>query len=143
MTTPDSSTDPQSPLEIPEEHFDATLGLQVISATPELVTARVPVEQKIRQPFGIVHGGVYCSIAEAVASIGTWLGVRDDGKIAMGLANQTSFLRPISDGSIHASAKPCHTGRTTWVWDVEMRDDEERLVAVSRMTIAVRDLPTN
>ncbi|MEI7889656.1 MAG: PaaI family thioesterase [Actinomycetes bacterium] len=143
MTTADSNTGSDSTPEIPEEHFDATLGLEVLGATPDLVTARVPVEQKIRQPFGIVHGGVYCSIAEAVASIGTWLGVRDDGKIAMGLANQTSFLRPISSGFIHASATPCHTGRTTWVWDVEMKDDEGRLAAVSRMTIAVRDLPTS
>ena len=138
-----TDTDAQNPPDLPEEHFDSVYGLQVVDASPKSVTAVVPVGPKVQQPFGIVHGGVYCSIAESLASIGTWLGVRDEGMIAMGVSNQTSFLRPISSGEIHASASPCHTGRSTWVWDVEMRDDEGRLCAVSRMTIAVRPIPTS
>ena len=67
--------------------------------------------------------------------------VTPDGKTAMGLSNQTCFLRPISEGRVHATARARHKGRTTWVWDVEFTDDEERLCALSRMTIAVRDLP--
>jgi len=124
-----------------EQFFDALYGLELISATSKEVQATVEVRDAVKQPFGVVHGGVYCSIAESLASIGTWVGVREEGKIALGISNQTSFLRPISAGLIHAQAKPVHSGRTTWVWDVEMRDDEARLCAVSRMTIAVRKPP--
>ena len=75
-----------------------------------------------------------------MTSIGTWLAVRDDGFSAQGLSNQTSFLRPIVDGTIHAVARRRHRGRTTWVWEVEISDDQARLCALVRMTIAVRDL---
>jgi uncharacterized protein (TIGR00369 family) len=61
------------------------------------------------------------------------------GKVAMGLANQTSFMRPITEGTVHAVARILHRGRTTWVWDVEIRDDAGRLCALTRMTVAVRD----
>jgi uncharacterized protein (TIGR00369 family) len=64
--------------------------------------------------------------------------VMPEGKLAMGLANQTSFLRPITEGTIHAVARVQHRGRTTWVWDVEITDDAGRLCVVTRMTIAVR-----
>ncbi len=126
--------------ELPLEHFDALYGLEVTAASGERVEARVPVTAKLLQPFGIVHGGVHCAIAEAVASVGTWLGVRDEGKIAMGLSNQTSFLRPVVEGDvILAEAVPIHTGSTTWIWDVTLKDGSGRPCAASRMTIAVRE----
>jgi uncharacterized protein (TIGR00369 family) len=64
-----------------------------------------------------------------------------EGKLAMGLSNQTSFLRPITDGTIHATARARHRGRSTWVWEVEISDDEGRLCVLARMTIAVRERP--
>lgn len=100
--------------------------------------ARIPVRADLLQPFGLVHGGLYASVAETLASIGTYLGVHEDGMQAMGLSNSTSFLRPITSGSIHVSARAFHRGRTTWLWDVEIRDDDDRLCATTRMTIAVR-----
>jgi 1,4-dihydroxy-2-naphthoyl-CoA hydrolase len=84
---------------------------------------------------------VYASIAESIASMGTWLAVAPSGKIATGLSNQTSFLRPITDGTIHALAQVKHRGRTTWVWEVEISDDRDRLCVLTRMTVAVRDAP--
>ena len=68
--------------------------------------------------------------------------MRPDGNAAQGMANSTSFLRPIVDGTIHAVARRRHKGRTTWVWEVDITDDEDRLCAIVRMTIAVRPLPT-
>ena len=88
--------------------------------------------------MGLVHGGVYASIAESITSMATHFGVMEDGKSAQGLSNQTSFLRPILEGTIHAVARRRHKGRTTWVWEVEITDDQERLCALVRMTIAVR-----
>ena len=90
--------------------------------------------------MGIVHGGVYAAIAETLASMGTARGVLPDGKVPLGMSNNTSFLRPVSEGTRARRARVAiHRGRTTWVWDVEMRDDEDRLCATSRVTIAVRD----
>ena len=118
--------------------FDGLYGLEVLSISDAEVTARVPVRDEIRQPAGLVHGGVFASIAESMTSIATWRAVRGDGRSAQGLSNQTSFLRPILDGTVHAIARRRHRGRTTWVWEVEITDDQDRLCALVRMTIAVR-----
>jgi len=88
--------------------------------------------------MGLVHGGVYASVAEALTSMATGMAVMGSGMTAQGLSNQTSFLRPITQGAVHATARAKHRGRTTWVWEVEFHDDQERLCALSRMTIAVR-----
>ncbi len=124
----------------PEDAFDATIGF-VVDATPEIgrLTGTLPVRPRVCQPFGIVHGGVYAAIAETLASQGTANAVRADGRVPLGMSNNTSFLRPVSRGSVHGEATAIHRGRTSWVWDVQMRDDEGRLCATSRVTIAVRD----
>jgi 1,4-dihydroxy-2-naphthoyl-CoA hydrolase len=124
-----------------ERTFDALYGLEVIEASDELVRAQVQVRDELKQPMGLVHGGVFASIAESITSMATAMAVYDDGKAAQGLSNQTSFLRPITQGTIHAEARRRHKGRTTWIWEVEITDDEGRLCALVRMTIAVRDLP--
>lgn len=124
-----------------ERTFDALYGLEVIEASDELVRAQVAVRDQLKQPMGLVHGGVFASIAESITSMATAMAVYDDGKAAQGLSNQTSFLRPITQGTIHAEARRRHRGRTTWIWEVEITDDEGRLCALVRMTIAVRDLP--
>ncbi|MCW3040589.1 MAG: PaaI family thioesterase [Solirubrobacterales bacterium] len=124
-----------------EETFDAQYGLQLGEVTPDRVTATVPVSNAVKQPMGLVHGGVYASIAEAITSIGTARVVYEDGMSAQGLSNQTSFLRPILEGTIHATATRRHRGRTTWIWEVDITDDAGRLCAIVRMTIAVRPLP--
>ena len=118
--------------------FDGLYGLQIETLTDEEVRAEVLVRDELRQPAGLVHGGVFASIAESMTSMATWFAVKDLGQTAQGLSNQTSFLRPIVDGTIHAVAHRRHRGRTTWVWEVEISDDAERLCALVRMTIAVR-----
>ena len=86
------------------------------------------------QPMGIVHGGVYAAIAETLASMGTAVGgARRTAALPLGMANNTSFLRPVTAGTIHATATAFHRGRTSWIWDVEMRDDDGRLCATSRV----------
>jgi 1,4-dihydroxy-2-naphthoyl-CoA hydrolase len=119
--------------------FDRLYGLELLDVSDTEAHARVKVRDELRQPAGLVHGGVFASIAETMASIATWLAVHEDGKSAQGLSNQTSFLRPIVDGTIHATARRRHKGRTTWVWEVDITDDQERLCALVRMTVAVRD----
>ncbi len=121
--------------------FDRLYGLELLSYSDEEARAQVEVRDELRQPAGLVHGGVFASIAETLASMATWVAVHEQGMSAQGLSNQTSFLRPIVDGTIHAVARRRHKGRTTWVWEVEITDDADRLCALVRMTIAVRELP--
>ena len=118
--------------------FDRLYGLEIVSIDDEEVRARVPVRDDVLQPAGLVHGGVYASMAESIASAGTWLGVHDQGRTVTGQSNQTSFLRPIVNGTIHATARRRHRGRTTWIWEVDITDDDGRLCALVRMTVAVR-----
>jgi uncharacterized protein (TIGR00369 family) len=118
--------------------FDRLYGLQLLACSDTEVRASVSVRDELKQPAGLVHGGVYAAIAEAMASIATALSVREHGSTAMGLANNTSFLRPVTAGQVHGHARRLHRGRTTWVWDVEFTDDDGRLCALTRMTIAVR-----
>ena len=118
--------------------FDVLYGLNITAFSGDEVRAEVAVRDEICQPFGLVHGGIYASIAESITSVATALGVLEKGDIAMGQSNATSFLRPITQGTVHALAVPVHRGRTTWVWDVSFTDDHDRLCAVTRMTIAVR-----
>lgn len=121
--------------------FDRLYGLEMLSYSDTEVRAQVVVRDELKQPAGLVHGGVYASIAEAMASLATALSVLEQGEVAMGLSNNTSFLRPITQGTVHAHATRVHRGRTTWVWDVRFSDDQERTCAVTRMTIAVRPAP--
>lgn len=102
-------------------------------------SAALPVHDGIKQPYGIVHGGAYATLAESLCSRATFEGCGGD-KAALGQANETIFLKPISAGTVNARARALHRGRSSWVWDVEMTDDEGRLCATSRLIIAVRPL---
>jgi uncharacterized protein (TIGR00369 family) len=118
------------------------IGLEYLEAGPEGVRARLEVTDGVRQPVGLVHGGVFAAMAESMCSSATWLAVKDEGMAAMGQSNNATFIRPITHGHVNASARPRHRGRTTWVWDVEITDDDERLCALVRMTVAVRPVPS-
>jgi uncharacterized protein (TIGR00369 family) len=114
------------------------IGVEYLEASPNEVRARLAVTDDVRQPVGLVHGGVFAAMAESMCSAATWLGVQADGMAAMGQSNNATFLRPITEGHVNATAKPRHRGRTTWVWDVEITDDAGRLCGMVRMTVAVR-----
>ena len=114
-------------------------GLHLDEVGPTEVTGWIDLGPEHHQPWGLVHGGIYAAMAESLASWATALIVVPQGQMAMGLSNNTSFLRPISEGTIHGLATRRHRGRMTWVWDVDISDDDGRLCATSRVTIAVRD----
>ena len=118
--------------------LDELLGLTITEVADGYVRAEVPIRAELLQPQGLVHGGVYAAVAETVASTGTYLGVADEQAMVMGLSNLTSFMRPMTAGTIHADARARHRGRTTWLWEVDLLDDADRLCAASRVTIAVR-----
>ena len=136
-------TEPPLPREAPERTLDAVLGFELLEWGDERARGRFPVEDRVRQPYGIVHGGAYAALAEWIVSAATMAAVRDEGMVAMGQSNHTSFLRPVSSGEITGEAHRIHRGRTSWVWDVDFTDEQGRLCAVTRVTMAVRPAPTS
>jgi 1,4-dihydroxy-2-naphthoyl-CoA hydrolase len=124
-----------------EETLDSHLGFEIIEVKEDSARAQVPVSSRVLQPYGLVHGGVYAALAESLASMATAAAVWEDGNIAVGLSNATSFVRPATGGTVHATATRRHRGRTTWIWDVDMTDDDGRLCATARVTMAVRPKP--
>lgn len=122
--------------------FDVLIGTEWIDDDPARARVRVPMRDELRQPFGLMHGGVMSSLIESVCSRATALAVLDDGMVAMGQSSSVNFLRPITEGSAEVHARARHRGRTTWVWEAEVRDAEDRLCALAQMTIAVRPLQT-
>jgi 1,4-dihydroxy-2-naphthoyl-CoA hydrolase len=122
-------------------HFDALIGTEWLDDSPENARARIAVRDELRQPVGLMHGGVMSTLIESVCSRATALAVLGDGMAAMGQSISVSFMRPITEGHAEVKARVRHRGRTTWVWEAEVVDAEERLCALAQMTIAVRPSP--
>jgi 1,4-dihydroxy-2-naphthoyl-CoA hydrolase len=122
-------------------HFDALLGTEWLDDDPDHARVRVAMRDELRQPVGLMHGGVMSTLVESVCSRATALAVVGDGMTAMGQSISVSFIRPITAGAAEVQAKARHRGRTTWVWEAEVRDSQDRLCALAQMTIAVRPVP--
>lgn len=114
-----------------------TLQINVLEATPERVTATMPVGPRVHQPFGVLHGGASVALAESVASIGASVNLDLNKQMAVGLEINANHLRTVREGLLTAVATPLHLGRSTQVWHIEICDEDEKLVCVSRCTLAV------
>ncbi|AMA75255.1 competence protein ComA [Thermus parvatiensis] len=118
------------------ETLDRTLGVRYLKAEKDEVVAELEVTPKVHQPFGFLHGGATVALAESVASVGGFLNC-PPGHAAFGLEINCNHLRKKREGTIRAVGRPLHVGRTTQVWEVKVYDEEGRLVAASRCTLAV------
>lgn len=114
-----------------------TLGIEVLELTPAKVVATMPVDERTRQPFGILHGGASVALAETVASLGAVMNTDLEHANAVGLEINANHLRAKRDGLVRATAVPVHLGRSTQVWEVRIVDEQERPVCISRCTLAV------
>jgi 1,4-dihydroxy-2-naphthoyl-CoA hydrolase len=122
-------------------HFDALLGTEWLDDDPDHARVRIELRDELRQPVGLLHGGVISTLVESVCSRATALAVVGEGMMAMGQSISVSFIRPVTEGGAEVMAKARHRGRTTWVWDAEVLDDDGKICALAQMTIAVRPLP--
>ena len=114
-----------------------TLGIEILEMSETRVVATMPVDQRTRQPFGILHGGASVALAETVASFGAVAIIDRDRFVAVGQEINANHLRPKVDGVVRATGVPVHVGRSSQVWSIEIRDEEGRLVCISRCTMAV------
>jgi uncharacterized protein (TIGR00369 family) len=116
------------------------LGVEMLETTPQRVVLRIPVDWKVHQPYGILHGGVSALLAESAASLGAALAA-GPGKGVVGIELNASHLRSLRDGHLTATATPVRVGRTVQVWGIELTDDDGRLICESRCTLSVLDAP--
>jgi len=113
------------------------LGIEFIEMTTERIVATMPVDERTRQPFGLLHGGASIALAETVASFGAAFHIDRERYTAVGQEINGNHLRPKLDGVVRAVGTPVHIGRSTQVWTIEIRDEQERLVCISRCTMAI------
>ena len=121
-----------------ERTFEGFLGLNWLELAPNSAHVTFDVRDDLKQPLGLLHGGIYCAVAETVASVATVREVWRDGLIAAGMSNSASFLRPITEGTVDVVASLRHSGETEWRWGHDFRDEEGRVCALVEVTIAVR-----
>jgi len=119
------------------DHYSETMGTTVVRASADEVVLQLEVMPRHHQPMGIVHGGVHCGLIEGACSIGASMAARsrDPNAIAVGLENQTSFIRAVRTGTLTATAVPITRGRTTQVWQAEVRDADGQLIATGRVRL--------
>ncbi|MCE7985448.1 MAG: hotdog fold thioesterase [Caldilinea sp. CFX5] len=115
------------------------LGIEITAIGEDFLTAKMPVDQRTVQPYGLLHGGASVALAETLGSIAALLCVNQAEKVCVGLEINANHVRSARSGSVIGTARPLHVGGTTQVWQTQIVDDQERLVCVSRMTLAVLD----
>ncbi|MBT2694944.1 hotdog fold thioesterase [Bacillus sp. ISL-55] len=114
-----------------------SLGIEIAELEKGKVVATMPVDDRTRQPFGLLHGGASVALAETVASVGAFELVDKENEVVVGLEINANHIRAKKDGLVTAVGTVLHQGRTTMVWDIKITDEEDKLVCVSRCTIAV------
>lgn len=117
------------------------LGIEFTEVGPDFLKARMPVDGRTINPEKILHGGASVSLAESVASVAATLCINSDTHLCVGMEINANHLRPMREGYVEATTRPLHIGRTSQVWQTEIRNSEGKLVCVSRMTIAVIPRP--
>ena len=117
-----------------ERGFIKLVGIRVEQASGDRVVLTCPVTPDLHQPFGLVHGGVYATLAETASSVGASLWFGDQGKV-VGVSNHTDFLRAVRRGELRAEATPLSRGRTTQLWQVEVADEQGRLIAHAKVRL--------
>jgi 1,4-dihydroxy-2-naphthoyl-CoA hydrolase len=113
------------------------IGIEATDLSEDRVVATMPVHGPTKQPFGVLHGGASVVLAETVASLGTYNLIDRESQLAMGLEINANHIRAKNDGLVTAVGTPLHRGRKIMVWDVRITDEDERLICVSRCTVAV------
>jgi uncharacterized protein (TIGR00369 family) len=135
---PWSSGDLPKPLIELASSFEGFLDLDWLELTPQAATVIFETRENLKQPMGLLHGGVYSAVAETVASVATMAAVWRDGMTASGLSNTASFLRPVTHGTVEVKARLVGSDDREWLWSHDFRDEAGRLCALVDVMIAVR-----
>lgn len=118
--------------------FSGLIGVEWLSNDPDGAQARIEVRDDLKQPYGYLHGGVVMTMIDELCSRSTVIQVIMDGMVALGQSIDISLVRSVTEGSVTVTARARHRGKTSWVWDAEASDDQGRLCALAKVTVAVR-----
>lgn len=113
------------------------LGIRFVEIGDDFLRAAMPVDERTRQPFGLLHGGASVALAETLGSFGGWLCVPPGGGHVMGIEINANHLRSVREGEVVGTARPIHLGRSTQVWETRIVDPQERLMCIARITLVV------
>lgn len=120
-----------------ENAMPGLLGIEFVECGDDFITARMPVDARTHQPFGRLHGGASVALAETVGSVAASYCVDRSTSVAVGMEINANHIRPAYSGWVYATATVESLGRTTQVWSIRIRDEDGRLVCISRLTVAV------
>ena len=115
----------------------STLNIRVVEVGDDYLRGTMPVDERTRQPFGLLHGGASVALAETLGSLAGNLCLDGSKEVAVGLDINANHVRATTSGIVTGTARPLHIGRTTQVWEIRIEDDKQRLVCISRLTLAV------
>ncbi len=118
------------------------VGIEIIEVGPDYLKGRLPVDDRTRQPGGVLHGGISVVLAETLASWGAEYAVDASKYYCVGQAVNANHIRAVGSGWVYGTAKPLHLGRKSHVWEVHIQDEDENLVCISRLTMAVLNIPS-
>lgn len=116
------------------------LGIEIIALDDHSISAKMPVDDRTKMPLGLLHGGASCVLAETLASFGSYLCINPETQACVGLDINANHLRRVTDGFVIGTATPVHLGKSTHVWEIKITTEENALVCISRMTMAVLNL---
>jgi|TARA_B110000438_G_C15762170_1_gene627832 1,4-dihydroxy-2-naphthoyl-CoA hydrolase len=133
--------DGENPLKDSSLHMDKVLGIQVTEIGNDYIIGKMPVTEKTKQPYGILHGGASCVLAESIGSIAAGLTMDGTKKYPVGIEINANHLSSPTDGYVYAKAVPVHIGGSTSVWNIDITDDDGKRVAFSRFTALHKNHP--
>ncbi len=118
-------------------HLDHHIGIELEALGPDFLSASMPVDERTRQPYGLLHGGASVVLAESLGSMASFLTLDPEREYCVGIDINANHIRSIRDGRVLGTARPIHLGKTTQVWEIRICDDNERLICISRLTMAI------
>ncbi len=124
----------------PKEHIGEYIGIEFTEIGDDYISAKMPVDHRTRQPLGLLHGGASCVLAESLGSVAGSLCLDQTKQYAVGLEINANHIRSVKEGYVYGTARPVHIGKSTQVWDIKIVTEEHKLVCVSRLTLAVKNL---
>lgn len=123
-----------------KDHIAQLIGIEITEIGDDYMTGKMPVDERTRQPLGLLHGGASCVLAESLGSMAGALCVDLTKQIVVGLEINANHIRGVRSGYVYGTARPIHIGRSTQVWDIRIVNESKQLVCISRLTLAVKDI---
>jgi 1,4-dihydroxy-2-naphthoyl-CoA hydrolase len=121
----------------PKAHIGALLGIEFMEIGEDFISARMPVDERTHQPYGILHGGASVVLAETIGSVASGMVITSDKMMGVGLEINANHLRPVRSGFVTGICTPIHIGGKTHVWDIKIYNDRGKMNCISRLTVAI------